>query len=67
MVMEMDVWRSAASMVKTHGDAAPEMCAGLVDRWARRGDQEAAENWRRIMEATRALTEAGSDRQQAKA
>jgi hypothetical protein len=59
MVDEMDVWRSAASMVKTHGDAAPMHCAELVDRWAKRGDQEASENWRRIMEATRALVEVG--------
>jgi hypothetical protein len=60
MVEEIDVWRSAASMVKTHGDAAPMVCAELVDRWGKRGDQEASDNWRRIMEAARTLTEAGS-------
>jgi hypothetical protein len=37
-----------------HGDKAPMACAEMVDRWGRRGDQEAAENWRRIMEAARA-------------
>jgi hypothetical protein len=62
MVDEIDVWRSAAAMVKTHGDAAPMVCAELVDRWGGRGDQEAADNWRRIMEAAKALTTCGSDK-----
>jgi len=61
MVEEMDVWRSAASMVKTYGDAAPMHCAELVERWAKRGDQEASETRRRIMEAARALAKCGSD------
>jgi hypothetical protein len=60
MVLDMDVWRSAASMVKTHGDKAPMVCAELVDRWAKRGDAEASDNWRRIRDAASALTEAGS-------
>jgi hypothetical protein len=62
MVRELDIWRSAASIVKTHGHTAPMICAELVDRWAKRGDQDASDNWRRIMEAARALTEAGSGR-----
>ncbi|MDB5734496.1 MAG: hypothetical protein JWN16_1133 [Alphaproteobacteria bacterium] len=62
MVEELDVWRSAAAMVKTHGEAAPMHCAELVDRWAKRGDQEASETWRRIMEASRALSESGTDK-----
>jgi hypothetical protein len=62
MVEEMDIWRSAAAMVKTHGDAAPMQCAELVDRWAKRGDHEASETWRRIMEASRALSESGAGR-----
>ena len=63
MVDEIDVWRSAAAMVKTHGDAAPMHCAELVDRWAKRGDQEASETWRRIMEAARALTECSAQQE----
>lgn len=60
MVQDMDIWRSAASMVKAHGDNAPVVCVELMDRWAKRGDPEALETWRRIMEATRRLTECGS-------
>lgn len=56
MVEDKDVRQSAASIVKIHGDTATRVCADMADRWAKRGDPEAAENWRRIMEATRNLT-----------
>jgi hypothetical protein len=62
MVSDLDIWRSAASMMKTHGDGAAMACAELVDRWQRRGDQEAAQTWRRIQDATRALSQGGLDR-----
>jgi hypothetical protein len=57
MVLDMDVWRSAASMVKIHGDVAPMACAELVEKWERRGDEVAARNWRRIMDAARTLAD----------
>lgn len=62
MVSDLDIWRSAASMMKTHGDGAAMACAELVDRWERRGDTEAAQTWRRIQDATRALTQCDLDR-----
>jgi hypothetical protein len=61
MIQEIDVWRSAASMVKAHGDDAPMVCTELVERWAGRGDTEAAKVWTRIMDATRALTQCDSE------
>ncbi len=61
MVSDLDIWRSAASMMKTHGDGAAMACAELVDRWERRGDTEAAQTWRRIQDATRALTQCDLD------
>jgi hypothetical protein len=42
-------------MLKQHGDKAPMACAHIAEKWARRGDETAAENWRRITEAARAL------------
>jgi hypothetical protein len=55
MVEEMDIFRSAESLLRNHGPKAAMECAQMVDRWTARGDKEAAEVWRRVMIAVRKM------------
>jgi hypothetical protein len=55
MVEDRDIFRAAEGLLRNHGDKAPMECASMAERWARRGDIEAAEVWRRIMTAIREM------------
>ena len=55
MVEEMDIYRSAESLLRNHGEKAAMECANMVDRWTARGDKEAANVWRRVMLTVRKL------------
>ena len=50
---EEQVQRSAEALVRTHGEAATEICAQTSQRWHERGDHEAARLWKRFMLACR--------------
>jgi hypothetical protein len=50
-VDETDISRSAETMIRAHGGLAALMCAENAERWHKRGDEQAAELWTRILEA----------------
>jgi hypothetical protein len=53
---ETDIFRSAETLVRNHGDKAAMECANMVDRWTARGDNDAADVWRRVLRAVRKMT-----------
>ncbi len=53
MVLDKDILLAAKGLLRNHGDKAAMECAEMVDRWERRGDEKAAQVWRRIMNAIR--------------
>jgi hypothetical protein len=53
---ETDIFRSAESLIRNHGEKAAMECANMVDRWTARGDLEAADVWRRVLRAVRKMT-----------
>jgi hypothetical protein len=55
VVEDSDIFRAAESLLRNHGEKAAMECANLVDRWTARGDKDAADVWRRVMQAVRAM------------
>jgi guanylate kinase len=60
MVLDKDIYRTAAGLTKIHGADTAQECAELAERWEKRGDEEAAEVWRRILSAVREIEQLGA-------
>jgi hypothetical protein len=53
---EIDIWRSANLLIKSHGDKAAEVAAGKVVEMQRAADGDGMTVWVQIMLAIRELT-----------
>ena len=51
MTSELDVWRTAAVLVREHGDGAGMEAAFRADDMMERGDLDACALWKRVMAA----------------
>jgi hypothetical protein len=54
-VSEADIFRSAETLLRNHGEKAAMECANMVDRWTARSDMEAGQVWRRAVLAVRKM------------
>jgi hypothetical protein len=48
MVLDKDIYRTATGLIKIHGLEAATECAQMAERWEKRGDDVAAQVWRRV-------------------
>jgi hypothetical protein len=48
---EIEIWRTAAQMLKQHGDTAELACAARLDDMIDRGDVVGEANWKRVLSA----------------
>ncbi len=53
MIEEIDIWRSAAVLVKHHGDEAPIHAAMRADALLHAGDIDGQRVWMRILSAVK--------------
>jgi hypothetical protein len=49
--LERDVWRTAGSLIATHGENAPLFALQSVDLRVERGDLQGAAQWRLVWQA----------------
>jgi hypothetical protein len=56
MTSDRDILLTAQGLLRNHGEKAAMECAEMADRWAARGDNDAAEMWRRVMKEIRGLS-----------
>jgi hypothetical protein len=53
MIDQIDIDRAAFGLLRNHGHRAEYVCAELVERWEKRGDQEAARLWSTVLDVVR--------------
>ena len=58
MPSEIDIYRSAAVLVREHGEDAAQEAAQRADAMLERGDMEGAAVWRRVLRAVEELQRA---------
>jgi triphosphoribosyl-dephospho-CoA synthetase len=56
MIRDLDVWRAATMLVKTHGAEAPLFAAQRADALLDRGDVAGQALWKRLATAAAELT-----------
>jgi hypothetical protein len=49
----IDIQRAAFGLLRAHGVKAESECAQMITRWEERGDAQAAELWRAVLEVVR--------------
>lgn len=62
MVLDKDIYQTAASLTRIHGADAAKECAQLAERWENRGDEVASNVWRRIQSAVREIEQRKSQK-----
>lgn len=55
MTSDLDIYRSAAVLIRQHGDGASLEAARLADTMLDKGDIEGQQVWKRILEAVTEL------------
>jgi len=55
MIADEAIFETAHGLLKILGEQAAMECAEMADSWAKRGDVEASEIWKRVMAAVRKL------------
>ncbi len=55
MIPDLDIWRSAQALVKSHGADAPIHAAMRADELLEAGDLDGYAVWRRVVKATEEL------------
>lgn len=58
MISDIDIWRSAATLVRQHGAQAPSMAARRCNELIDCGDIDGQQVWFRILRATKKLQQA---------
>jgi hypothetical protein len=51
MILDLDIWRCAALMIKQHGDTAAIEAAARADEYREKGELDGERVWTRITEA----------------
>ena len=59
MTSDLDIWRSAQTLVKQHGPDAPIHAAMRADAMLDRGDLDGYAGWKRIVRAVEELQKTG--------
>ena len=49
----IDIQRAAYGLLRAYGDKAEAECAEMIERWEKRGDDDAARLWRPVLEVVR--------------
>ncbi len=57
MILDLDIYRSAAVLIKQHGADAPIHAAMRADAMLEAGDLDGVATWRRILRAVEELKE----------
>jgi hypothetical protein len=49
----IDIYRAAHGLLKAYGDRAEAECGRMIERWQSRGDAQAANLWRAVLNVVR--------------
>lgn len=53
MIDQVDIQRAAFGVMRAYGEEAETECSQLIERWEKRGDQEAVHLWRSVLKVVR--------------
>lgn len=59
MIDQIDIQRAAFGVIRAYGQEAESECSQLIERWEKRGDEEAANLWRSVLATVRQQRQAG--------